>query len=238
MFSSLALLLAAVLAVSAQNVWSPTAATLLIGDAQTGVYDDATAWDNGAHCSGSLKVGTKNLGDYLKQNFAGIRSVGGYNCRQNTNTRAKMSVHGTGRAIDVMIPVVAGDANNAVGDPIAKYLVENAQRLGVQYFIWCRKSWSLFRPAGQKFNTYTGPSPHIDHLHVELTIAAASRVGFLPVVAGAPDAACSQRSGKCVGPNLCPNGGYVSNLCMSLSGAGCRVLLRRQLLHPRGKSIA
>jgi len=223
MFSSLALLLAAVLAVSAQNVWTPTAATLLIGNAQTGNYDDTTAWDNGEHCSGSFMVGTGNLGDYLKQNFAGISSVGGYSCRPNTANTAKMSVHGTGRAIDVMIPIVAGDANNKVGDPIAKYLVENAQRLGVQYFIWDRKSWSLSSPAGKKFNTYTGPNPHIDHLHVELTIAAASRVGFLPVVTAVPtakpsDPQCIAKAGTCT--STCTGGGtFVSNLCPSFGAA-------------------
>ena len=109
MLSTLALLFAALLAVSAQTPWTPTAETLRIGNTQTGVYDDATAWDNGAHCSGSFLVGTKNLGDYLKQNFAGISSVGGYACRQNTANLAKISVYGTGHAIDVVIPTVAGD---------------------------------------------------------------------------------------------------------------------------------
>ena len=76
MFITLALLFAAVLAVSAENVWTPTAETLQIGDSQTGVYDGTTAWDDGAHCTGSFKAGTQNLGDYLKQNFVGITPCG------------------------------------------------------------------------------------------------------------------------------------------------------------------
>ena len=142
--------------------------------------------------------------------------VVGYRCDWNSANHNEMSVHGTGRAIDVMIPTVAQDgnaqdANNPVGDPIGKYLIENAQRLGVQLIIWDRKVWSLHKAVGKKFNTYMGPVAHIDHLHVELTNSAASRVGFLPVIANAPDAACSQKLGKCLGPNLCPDGDYVSD---------------------------
>ena len=49
----------------------------------------------------------------------------------NTANAREMSVHGTGRAIDVMIPPVRrGVANAAVGDPIAHWLIRNASDVG------------------------------------------------------------------------------------------------------------
>lgn len=152
--------------------WSLPADVRRAGEAQYIAYDGATPWDGGAHCSGGIKTGTRQLGEYLLGRFRQIRSYGGYSCRQNTGNTSQMSVHGTGRAIDVMIPTERGDADNGAGDPVANWLVEHAEQLGVQYIIWDRTSWGGYR-SGRKDAPYTGPIPHIDHLHVELTIAAA-----------------------------------------------------------------
>src|SRR5262249_5981375 len=70
---------------------------------------------------------------------------------------------------------VGGDANNAVGDRVANFLVENAEKIGVQFIIWDRNSWSPSR-AQPKLRAYTGPVPHIDHVHVELSPAGAQRM--------------------------------------------------------------
>lgn len=48
----------------------------------------------------------------------------------------KLSVHAIGRAIDLMVPMEAGDANNGLGDPVANWLVENAEFIGIQRVIW------------------------------------------------------------------------------------------------------
>ena len=95
----------------------------------------------------------------------------------------------------------------------------NAERLGIQYFIWDQMEWQASSPSGQKFTSYHGASKHYDHLHVELTLAAANRVNFLPVDVYAPDASCREVSGQCLGPNLCPSpSSYVSGKCPSFTG--------------------
>lgn len=129
-------------------------------------YDGAPTWSSRA-CSGKLKTGADRLGDYLDEQFSAISSVGGYACRQNTANRAKMSVHGTGRALDIFIPKMGRNANNGKGDAVANWLVMNADKIGVQLVIWDRTVWQA---NGRGDKQYTGPHPHDDHLHVELTI--------------------------------------------------------------------
>jgi len=148
--------------------WVPPQSTRTAGDAQYVAYTGAGAWLGGRNCSGGLKSGTRALGDYVRANFAGTTSYGGYVCRRNTADTSQLSVHGTGRAIDIMIPYRNGGANNAAGDPIANFLVENAELIGVQYIIWDRNDWGASRRS-PKLRSYGGPNPHTDHIHVELT---------------------------------------------------------------------
>ncbi|MCC7538768.1 MAG: hypothetical protein IT379_21260 [Deltaproteobacteria bacterium] len=138
-------------------------------------YDDAPPWDGGAHCTGTFTEGAAELREYLMATYPGISNIYGYSCRQNTANAAQTSMHGTGRAIDVMIPEVGGLADNDVGDPIGNWLVSNSARIGVQYIIWDRTSWNGSRTSGDKTREYTGPNPHTDHLHVELNLDGANR---------------------------------------------------------------
>ncbi|MEZ4464481.1 MAG: hypothetical protein R3F43_08225 [bacterium] len=71
-------------------------------------------------------------------NFRGARFEG-YACRQIRGSSG-MSVHGTGRALDIFVPLSGGAADNDLGDPIANWLVEHAE-IGVQ-LIWDRTIWS------------------------------------------------------------------------------------------------
>ncbi|HSO39956.1 MAG TPA: MYXO-CTERM sorting domain-containing protein [Labilithrix sp.] len=149
----------------------PSSAALLAGERVRLAYDDAPAWTSTKACAGKLKPGGKVLGEYLVDRFAIVSSVGGYACRRNTADLERMSVHGTGRALDVFIPTVNGTANNAQGDKVANWLILNAQKIGVQLIIWDHSIW---RANGTNDATYGGPIPHIDHLHVELTNEAAA----------------------------------------------------------------
>jgi uncharacterized protein (TIGR03382 family) len=133
-------------------------------------YDGAPDWSTRA-CSGNLTVGADRLGEYLQEEFSAISSVGGYTCRRNTANGSKVSIHGTGRALDIFIPKVQSGADNGKGDVIANWLVTNSERIGVQLIIWDRTVWQA---NGRNDGPYTGPHPHDDHLHVELTLAAAS----------------------------------------------------------------
>lgn len=138
-------------------------------------YDDVPAWDGGAHCTGSLTPGARTLSTYLRAHFHGISSIGGYSCRPNTANTSRMSVHGSGRALDIMIPLDHGDADNGVGDAIANWLIANSRTIGIQYLAWDRTQWSGSRSTG-RVRPYTGPIPHIDHIHAEITLVA-SRQG-------------------------------------------------------------
>jgi hypothetical protein len=155
--------------------WNPPADVRAAGASEHIPYEGPPAWDGGAHCGSGLLAGTKQLGDFLKSQFAGrVSSYGGYACRQNTANKAETSVHGTGRALDVFIPMASGQADNTKGDEVANWLIVNAQSIGVQYIIWDRSDWSGDH-GGDKMGRYTGPVPHTDHIHVEVTHAAANK---------------------------------------------------------------
>ncbi len=143
------------------------------GEAQSGTYQSAGSWNGGRSCSGTFTAGARELGQYLVENF-GATSFEGYSCRRNTADRSRLSMHGTGRAIDVMIPLDRGQADNGLGDPVANYLIRNATEIGVQFFIWDRTKWNI-RYSGRKDKSYGGPHPHHDHLHIELSAAGSQR---------------------------------------------------------------
>lgn len=149
--------------------WGLPAATRQAGVASSIGYDSAPRWSR-RNCSGGLKVGAKALGDFLTDNFVGARYFQGYNCRQIRGS-SSMSMHGTGRAIDVFVPLDRGRADNDLGDEIANYLVENSEALGIQMVIWDQTIWR----AGRADRRYGGAHPHHDHLHIELTHDAAAR---------------------------------------------------------------
>ena len=58
-------------------------------------------------------------------------------------------------------------STDAAGNRYAK-----ARRLGVMYIIWNRKIWRAYDPA-RGWDTYTGSSPHTDHMHISLSWAGA-----------------------------------------------------------------
>jgi hypothetical protein len=167
----------------AADHWTLPADVRAAGEAQHVRYDDAPAWDGGRNCSGpntcgganGFTAGTAELRRHILATFPGVSSIGGYCCRQNTASSNKTSVHGVGRALDIMIPTLGRfRANSSVGDPIANWLVRNAAAIGVQYIIWNRTQWSGHRSA-PKDRAYTGPSPHTDHIHAEVNTDGAGR---------------------------------------------------------------
>ncbi len=145
-----------------------------VGETQQVRYDSAGAWANGSHCSGTLTPGAKALGQYILANFPGVSDTGGYNCRPNSANKNETSMHGVGRALDIMIPMQGGRANSTVGDPVANWLVRNAADIGIQYIIWNRVAWN---GSGKtpKNKPYNGPDPHKNHIHAELNRESAER---------------------------------------------------------------
>jgi MYXO-CTERM domain-containing protein len=158
-------------ALGAKGRWAPPSDVLAAGAKVRIDYEDAPKWTGTAACGGQLKAGGHKLGEYLLDHFSDVSSVGGYACRRNTADSSRMSVHGTGRALDVFIPTSNGAADNGKGDRVANWLVLHAARIGVQLVIWDRSVW---RANGTNDAAYGGPVPHIDHIHVELTNAASA----------------------------------------------------------------
>jgi hypothetical protein len=131
-------------------------------------YDDV-----GSRCTGGFTPGAKALGAMLDSRFDNeIRRNEGYACRANTANTSKLSMHAMGRAVDVMMADVSGSARGqAAGKKIADYLLLNADLLGVQFIIWNRTKCNMSQ---KTCGRYGGPNPHTDHIHVELTEAAAA----------------------------------------------------------------
>lgn len=99
----------------------------------------------------------RNLGIYAPRNVRGAGSL---------------SLHAEGRAGDTGFPMDDG-RGSAAGYELVEELRENAGDLGVQAIIYDRRIWSAKSP-GRKGRPYTGAAPHFDHVHWELTRAAAS----------------------------------------------------------------
>ena len=151
--------------------WQPSAEVMAIGDLQAVAYNAAPSWNDGSNCSTGATEGALTLRDHLLGYFPQIASVGIYNCRAIAGTNS-MSLHGVGRALDIMIPTVGGDADNDLGDPIAAWLILNAAAIGMQTIIWDHSIWRVtYDP---RIHEYTGENPHVDHLHVEINVDAAN----------------------------------------------------------------
>ena len=94
----------------------------------------------------------------------GIKNIGGYRATGSVPN----SDHPKGLALDFMT------FSKKVGDSLAGYLIANASRLGITYVIWWGKIWQH-----GEWKTYSGPSPHIDHVHASFSASGAS--GGIPV---------------------------------------------------------
>lgn len=85
----------------------------------------------------------------------GIKRIGGY--RKVGSVPG--SDHPKRRALDFMVHV---SNNKAKGDALAADLIANAGAFGLTYVIWNRRQYHVNEG---KWRPYTGPSPHIDHVH-------------------------------------------------------------------------
>lgn len=176
--------------------WIPPAHVVNAGNQQYLPYTGAPD-----RCSGTMLPGTRALARHLVAAFAGGRSYGGYSCRANTADPSSLSVHASGRAIDLFVPLHGTQADNDLGDPIANYLIENASRLGVEFIVWDRTSWGAHR-AAPKHRYYSGPHPHHDHLHIELAPWAANNANIDKSPRGHVDTArCTGISGWAQDPD-------------------------------------
>lgn len=73
--------------------------------------------------------------------------------------------HPSGRAVDFMVP--SYKTNKALGDKVAQYFIDNADKLHVNYVIWRQRSFSIDRGSWKKMDDRGGDTAnHMDHVHV------------------------------------------------------------------------
>lgn len=105
--------------------------------------------------------------------WPGIRSAGTRRSPAKPSTAGRQrDVHEEGRAIDAMLAAPGTPEGNAAGDALAAFLVENADRLGVQGVIWRRREWYASR-VSSAWEDYGGSDAHTSHPHIELSPAVA-----------------------------------------------------------------
>ena len=122
--------------------------------------------------SGGPTVGARAMISHW-QRTTGLGSLGIYNPRP-VRGGSSWSTHAVGRGGDLQCNANSPD-QRAKGEAYARWLIANWEPLGVQYFIWDRRSW---RP-DRGWRTYSGVSSHRDHLHVELTTHGAAHPSTL-----------------------------------------------------------
>ncbi len=124
------------------------------------------AWEGATECTGAAMPGARALmaGCLEAYGDQGASSLGIYNCRDVRGSSTR-SCHAEGRACDVGFPLVDGGAHPA-GQAMLDSLRGDAEGLGIQAMIYDRTIYSRRSPAGRP---YTGASPHLDHVHIELT---------------------------------------------------------------------
>ncbi len=130
----------------------------------------AGRWRGTSSCSpsGTYTPAMANLKKFIESTYPQVSNTGGYNCRHIRGNPRATSVHATGRALDIHIPLHRGLADNDKGDPIANYLLANAQQMGIQTIIWDESIWTSSR-ANLGVRYYSGTHRHRDHLHIEIT---------------------------------------------------------------------
>jgi len=149
--------------------WEPSSEAEASGQSASVPVTEAGPWQGeSVSCSGTFTEGAQRVRDWLFAHWPQVSDVQGYSCRAINGNPNVTSIHAVGRALDIFIPLDGGEADNDLGDPIANYLMEHADEIGVQRVIWDRTSWT----AGRSSREYGGAHPHHDHLHIELSVPA------------------------------------------------------------------
>lgn len=119
-------------------------------------------WQGAERCTSGPQQGAVELKDWMAANYPVGWSGGIFNCR-TVRGSSQPSIHGEGRALDWMMPVVNG-RGHPDGHDAVKRLGSKGRELGIQCIIFDRTIWSARSPNGRP---YTGVHPHFDHLHIE-----------------------------------------------------------------------
>lgn len=130
----------------------------------------ASPYQGAIRCAAGPAGGAVALLAGLLERYPQTWSGGIFNCR-SVRGGSTTSLHGEGRAVDLMLRVGANGRGTSYGHSIVTDLAAVGIELGVQFVIYDRRRWSAAHPRGA---AYLGLHPHYDHLHIELTRLAAA----------------------------------------------------------------
>lgn len=112
--------------------------------------------------------GTRALQAFILDTWPYATNSGIYNPR-SVRGGMSLSQHACGSAGDVSFP----GSGHPQGADLADWLVTHHEALGIQQVIWARRIWRNTL-ASKGWRTYSGTSPHLDHVHWEHTQLAAA----------------------------------------------------------------
>lgn len=134
--------------------------------------DPLAAYDGQDQCFTTVQPGTQALGDLITNTYASNQSW--YSLRGCYS--GGTSEHKEGRALDWFVDAYDAD-ERAIGDRFTRWLTEpdpfgnaygGVRRMGVMYIVWNQQTWGSWN-ADQGWRSYTGSSPHTDHVHISLS---------------------------------------------------------------------
>lgn len=150
--------------------WAIPAEVISVAQAHSVPITEGGPWVGESGCSMDFTDGAQALQEWIYAFWPQVTYIGGYSCRPINGRPELMSVHGTGRALDISIPTIEGEADNDLGDPLANYLLVHAEEIGIQRVIWDRWYWRAGDTPRDGY--YDGAHAHHDHLHIELSVPA------------------------------------------------------------------
>ncbi len=126
-------------------------------------------------CSPTAKAGTSMLAAHLQRAYSGTGSLGIVRACRVGGT----SEHKEGRAFDWRVNYYDSGQRAQAQKFLTSILATDrygnkhalARRMGIMYVIWNKRIWSAYNPGS--WRTYTGASPHRDHVHISLSWAGA-----------------------------------------------------------------
>lgn len=156
---------------SAAGPWSPDAATVARGNALQGTIP----YGGGSEIVSAQEETQKSIPDPVRtfaewiRTWPGVRSAGMRRSPAKPATPGRRrDLHEEGRAVDAMIIDYGSPLANQQGDALAAFLVRHADLLRVQGVVWRRLEWYA-STSGAAWEPYSGPSAHVDHVHIELS---------------------------------------------------------------------
>jgi putative cell wall-binding protein len=128
--------------------------------------DAAPGWQYQWSCDPNTKPGVSAFANLISKHYGYPTWWGARSC-----VKGATSKHYDGRAVDWPLNAY-NSTQKAIGDRVASWITANngamARRFGIMSVIWNKKSWYLYDAKGG-WRTYTGVSPHTDHMHFSFT---------------------------------------------------------------------